>query len=82
MDKSKSHWRYQVINRGTIENPSLGIHEIYFNTEKKGDIMWTENPNSLDNYESLEELISTLEMILKDIKNYPILLESELENKL
>jgi len=82
MEKSKPHWRYQIINRGTVENPSLGIHEIYSNTGKEENLMWTQEPNSLENYESLEQLINTLEMMLIDIKTHPILLESELEKKL
>ncbi|AQW90041.1 hypothetical protein [Elizabethkingia anophelis] len=80
MEKSKPYWRYQVINRGTKENPSLGIHELYLNTQKEGGLMWSQNPISLNNYGNLEELINTVEMILKNLKNYPILLESELEN--
>ncbi|WP_407476787.1 hypothetical protein [Elizabethkingia anophelis] len=81
MKKSKSHWRYQVINRGTLENPSLGIHEIYSNTGKEGDLMWTQSPISLNNYNNLEELIKSLELMLKDIKEYPILFEADLHEK-
>lgn len=65
MKKSKSHWRYQVINHGTLEDSSLGIHEIYSNTGKDGDLMWTQSPISLNNYNNLEELNKSLELMLK-----------------
>ncbi|WP_407517850.1 hypothetical protein [Elizabethkingia anophelis] len=79
MKNSKSHWRYQVINHGTAEEPSLGIHEIYLNIENNNDCMWTQSPISLNNYNNLEELVKSLELMLKDIEKYPILLESDLE---
>ena len=79
MKKSKSHWRYQVINHGTAEEPNLAIHEIYLNIENSSDCMWTQSPISLNNYNNLEELIKSLELMLKDIEKYPVLLESELE---
>lgn len=81
MENSKPYWRYQIINNGTKEEPSLGIYEIYFNTKYEGDCMWTQNPITLNNYDDLEELIASLEMMLKDIKSHPVLLESELEKK-
>lgn len=80
MEKLKSYWRYQVINHGTKENPSLGVHEIYLNVGNKDDSMWTQSPISLNNYNGLEELIRSLETMLKDIRKYPILIESEIEN--
>ncbi|HAY3544946.1 hypothetical protein HZQ28_17550 [Elizabethkingia anophelis] len=82
MKNSKPYWRYQVINRGTKEKPSLGIHEVYLNTQKEGDLLWTQNPITLTNYNNIEELIDTLNLILKNIKTHPVLLESELQDKL
>ncbi|WP_431610397.1 hypothetical protein [Chryseobacterium sp. 'Rf worker isolate 10'] len=82
MKAHKSYWRYQVINRGTEDEPSFGIHEIYFNIKKNGDNVWTENPENLGEYDNLEELIGSLEMMLKDAKKYSPLLESEMEKKL
>ncbi|MCT3702489.1 hypothetical protein HZQ89_08685 [Elizabethkingia anophelis] len=82
MKNSKSHWRYQVINHGTEIKPSLAVHEMYFNTKHKSDCMWTQNPITLNNYDNLKNLIETLELILKNIKTHPILLESELEERL
>ncbi|WP_313254629.1 hypothetical protein [Empedobacter sp.] len=71
-------WRYQVINRGTKEKPNFGIHEIYFDEEKVGNLSWTENPMDIGNYESLEDLINDLQLMLNDAKKHPALLESEL----
>lgn len=82
MEKTGPYWRYQVINHGTEVEPSLAIHEIYFNTKNEGGYMWTHNPITLNNYNKLEELIESLEIMLKDIKKHPILTESEIENKL
>ncbi|STD05138.1 hypothetical protein [Elizabethkingia anophelis] len=82
MEKEGPYWRYQVINHGTEDEPSLAIHEMYFNTKNKGDCMWTQNPITLNSYDGLEELIESLEMMLKDIKKHSILTESEIENKL
>ncbi|HFK5546012.1 TPA: hypothetical protein ACG0AR_002892 [Elizabethkingia anophelis] len=82
MEKSEPYWRYQVINHGTKSEPSLAIHEMYFNIKNEGDFMWTQNPITLNNYNGLEELITSLEIILKDIKNHHILTEYEMEKKL
>ncbi len=78
MEINKSYWRYQVINQGTEDDPNFGVHEIYFNLEKNGDRMWTKNPITLGGYGDLEDLIGSLEMILKDVKKYHVLNESEI----
>lgn len=75
-------WRYQIINKGTMETPFYGVHEVYFNEKTGKVIMWTEDPVALDNYENMEELRSDLEKILSDIKNQPVLLEADLEKNL
>ena len=71
-------WRYQVINRGTKDKPNYGIHEIYFDEDKVGNLSWSENPMVLGNYESLEDLINDLQLMLKDAKKHTALLESEI----
>ncbi len=82
MKTDELYWRYQVINRGTEEEPSFGIHEIYFNLKENGDRAWTKNPKTLSEYDNLEDLIGSLEMMLNDAKKYPALLESEMEKDL
>ncbi|AQX01475.1 hypothetical protein [Elizabethkingia anophelis] len=81
MEKSKPYWRYQVINHGTEEEPSFAVHEMYFNINSEGDHMWTENAIILDNYDNLEELIGSLEMIQEDIKRYQVLFHTDLDKK-
>lgn len=73
------YWHYQVINTGTKEKPCLGVHEIIRNTENEKEISWTEDAIDLGGFENVEELTENLENILKAVRNYPILLESELE---
>lgn len=74
--------RYQVINRGTKDKPNFGIHEIYFNVDKVGNLLWTEDPIDIGNYESLEDLINDLQLMLNDAKKHPALLESELNKQI
>ncbi|SIT08878.1 hypothetical protein SAMN05421786_10599 [Chryseobacterium ureilyticum] len=75
-------WRYQIINKGTMETPFYGVHEVYIDEKTAKVIMWTEDPVALGNYEDIEELRSDLQKILSDIKKQPILLEPDLENDL
>ncbi len=76
------YWHYQIINTGTESEPSLGIHEVYVNSTSKKVVGWTEDPIDLGGFENIESLRENIENILDAIKNYPILLESELEKKL
>ena len=71
-------WRYQVINGGTKDKPKFGIHESHFDEDKKSGLSWTENSIDLGNYESVEDLINDLQLMLNDAKKHPALLESEL----
>lgn len=82
MKSKECIWRYQIINRGTEKEPLFGIHEMIFNIKRVGDISWTENPMTLNNYDNLDDLIRSLEMMLSDAKKYPPLLESDLEKDL
>jgi len=75
------YWHYQIINTGTENEPSLGIHEIYRNTENEEEISWTEDPIDLGGFEDIKHLRENLENILEAIIKYPVLLESELEKK-
>ena len=65
-------------NRGTKDKPNYDIHEIYFDEDKVRNLSWTEDPMDIGNYESLEDLINDLQLMLSDAKNHPALLESEL----
>jgi len=59
--KTETTWRYGLMK---YENGSLGVHEIHNETS------WTADPIIVG--DNLEEILETLEMIKKDIKNYPI----------
>lgn len=61
-------WRYQVMDYGTAEAPDFRIHEVYFNTISKRTIAYTENPIRLKGYESKEEIIDGLELIIEYLR--------------
>jgi len=69
LDNKDVKWWYQVINHGTAENPDLRLHEVYFNTVNKQVASHTVNPVSLQGYESKEEIIKDLELIIQDLKS-------------
>lgn len=75
------YWHYQIINTGTENEPSLGIHEVFRSTKSKKVVSWTENPIDLGGFEDIKYLKENVENILEAIKKYPVLLESELEKK-
>lgn len=66
--KDEVKWWYQVIDYGTPDNPNLQVHEVYFNTVNKNIVSHTVNPVILQGYESKEEIIKDLELMLEDLK--------------
>ena len=69
LENKEVKWWYQVINHGTAKNPDLRVHEVYFNAVNKQVASHTVNPVSLQGYESKEELIKDLELIIQDLKS-------------
>jgi len=69
LDNKDIKWWYQVIDHGTGENPDFRVHEVYFNAVNNRLASHTENPVSLQGYESKEEIINNLELIIQDLKN-------------
>lgn len=66
--KDEVKWRYQVFDCGTVEKPDFRVHEVYFNTISKRIVSHTENPVVLKGYESKEEIIEDLELMLEDLR--------------
>lgn len=62
-----SHWNHRIFRHKGKEGPTFSLHECYYNEEKKPD-GWTKEPISVAHYESVDELIEALEMMLKDAK--------------
>jgi len=69
LDNKDVKWWYQVINHGTAENPDLRVHEVYFNAVNKQVASHTVNSFSLQGYESKEEIIKDLELMIQDLKS-------------
>ena len=59
--EKKMTWRYGVMK---YKDGNLGVHEIYDETS------WTKEPIIVG--DSMDEILGILEMIKKDITNYPI----------
>ena len=78
-DYEEVKWCYQVIDHGTKEQPDCSVHEMYFDVATKRVVAHTENPITLEHYESQEELIEVLEMILTDLKKGRVMTVSEVE---
>ncbi|WP_448606688.1 hypothetical protein [Paenimyroides ceti] len=69
LDNKDIKWRYQIIDHGTVENPDFRVHEVYFNAVNKHVASHTVNAVSLQGYESKEEIIKDLELIIQDLKS-------------
>ena len=73
------HWNYRVIKCDTDENIVYRIHEVYYNDN--GEIEgFIEDPVHASG-ESFEELLSDLDMMIKDAKNLPTLSLKELNRQ-
>lgn len=68
LNKDEVKWWYQAIDHGTVEDPDLRVHEVYFNTVNKRIVSHTVNPFSLEGYESKDEIIKDLELIIEDLR--------------
>ena len=69
LDNKDIKWWYQVIDHGTRENPDFRVHEVYFNAVNKQVASHTVNAVSLQGYESKEEIIKDLELMIQDLKS-------------
>lgn len=68
LDNKDIKWRYQIIDHGTVKNPDFWVHEVYFNAVNKQVASHTVNAVSLQGYESKEEIIKDLELMIQDLK--------------
>lgn len=69
LDNKDVKWWYQVIDHGTRESPDFRVHEVYFNAVNKQVASHTVNAVSLQGYESKEEIIKDLELMIQDLKS-------------
>lgn len=77
MDKN-NYWHYQIINKGTKNNPLLCVHEVHFDGQTNKIVGWSQNAIELENLESTEDIKNRLTKIIEDIEKHDTLLESEL----
>lgn len=68
LQKEEVKWWYQVIDHGSTGSPDLRVHELYFNTTTKRIVTYTLDPIILQGYESKNEIIADLELMLEDLK--------------
>lgn len=78
-DCEEVKWCYQIIDHGTKEQPYCSVHEVYFDVKTKKIVAYTENPITMQHYESKEELIEVLEMIIDDLRKNKVLTSSEVD---
>ena len=73
-------WNYRIIYHDDDEHPYYGLHEVFYT--KKGKIKsWSLDADvvgegNMD--EGVGEIISALKMMLKDAKNSPVLIHSDM----
>lgn len=75
-----NYWHYQIINKGTKNNPLLCVHEVHFDGQTSKIIGWSQDAINLEYLESIEDIKNRLTKILEDIEKYDVLLESELRD--
>ena len=70
-------WNYRAIKD---KDGSVCLHEVYYNDD--GSIMsWTVNPVAFASIHSVDDLVQGLEMAISDLKKYPILNITDLEEQ-
>lgn len=69
-------WNYRIIYHDDHKFPYYGLHEVYYDKEINIKT-WTLDAQIVG--DDVKDLVSTLKMMLKDAKKYPVLIHSELE---
>lgn len=78
-DEGNTKWRYQLVNYGTDDRPDLKLHEVYFDVNTGKINGWTEHPYQISGYETRENIVRDLELILKAINRYDVISTNDLE---
>ncbi|MBW3569329.1 hypothetical protein KY385_04330 [Candidatus Parcubacteria bacterium] len=69
-------WNYRIIRHDAGNEQYLAIHEVFYS--EKGEIeSWTSEPIDIIG-ENRQEIIGTIENMLKDCKKQPVLSEAKL----
>jgi len=72
------HWNYRIIHVKTDTEDYYGLFEVYYSDR----IPFARTMESNIFGETPQELIDTLEMALKDIKNSPVMEDDEIDEEL
>lgn len=72
------HWNYRIIHVKTDTEDYYGLFEVYYSDR----IPFARTMESNIFGETPQELIDTLEMALKDIKNSPVMEDDEIDDAL
>ena len=69
-------WNYRAIRHSAGDDPSVALHEVFYGDD---DIprSWTAEPVGFGGAD-MDELVRSLEMALKDVRELPVLEMSEL----
>lgn len=73
-------WNYRIIKYDTNKNIVYRIHEVFY--DEKGKIEGFTEDAVFAQGETVDELISDLQMMINDAKKYPILSLKELNKQL
>lgn len=66
-------WNYQLGFKKDKEDIVYGIVEVYRNSQNGGIMFTTEHFVDANHFEDASTVIKTLEMMLQDCKDYPVL---------
>ncbi len=69
-------WNYRIIKHNTGDHAHFAIHEVFYDEENK-ITSWTTDPIVV-NGDSKKDVTSILATMLADIKQQPVLIETEL----
>jgi len=69
-------WNYRIIHHDDDKHPYYGLHEIYYYEDDNSISTWTVEASVVG--DDVEEIVSSLKMMLNDAENSTMLIHSEI----